>query len=98
MHSERIQDREENNWIWAISLTISISAKWLGLLGACLVISNAVNQKFLTVFSYFYLTFLYSNTMTLQAVKKRRKKTHRCYEYVLVAKNVKEKNRGKVFF
>lgn len=36
--------------------------------------------------------------MTLQAVKKRRKKTHRCYEYVLVAKNVKEKNRGKVFF
>lgn len=27
VHSERIQNREENNWIWAISLTISISAK-----------------------------------------------------------------------
>lgn len=58
---------------------------------------NAVNQKFLTVFSYFYLTFLYSNTMTLQAVKKNKKNTLLLWIYVLVAKNVEEKKRGKVF-
>lgn len=44
---------EENNWILAISLTISISAKWLGLSGARLVVSDMVNQKFSAVFPYF---------------------------------------------
>lgn len=38
--------------------TISISAvKWLGLSGACLVISDMVNQKIFTVLPYFYVTF-----------------------------------------
>lgn len=45
-----IQEGEENNWILAISLTISISAKWLGLSGARLAVSDMVNQKFSAVF------------------------------------------------
>lgn len=61
VHSGRIQDGGENNWIWALCLTINISAKCLCLMGTCFVVLNVVNQKFLSVF----LTFTFTFTVTL---------------------------------